>query len=389
MTMCKQVEQNGGSEASPGNPTAGTVRITHTVNQGIFDVAGKTVAIVQESLANAFNIPLEAFAFIDGKIVEEKYRFRPHDIVEFHLPHNWKGTGPKDNNTGLLKSPFPYLGGKSKAAPEVWRRFGDVKNYVEPFLGSGAVLLNRPTWGGNRIETVNDLDSLLVNFWRALKLHPRKLANAADFPISELDQHARHAWLVRKKQELVEQIRSQEAWCDPKVAAWWVWGISQWRSGGWCASGKQSRRIPNTDSRGIHRISFRQGGQRRSEYLREYFHQVACRLEHVRIVSGDWRRVLVSSFTTRHGLTGILLDPPYTDESGREARIYAEDSLNIGHEVRDWAVEHGSDPKLRIALCGYEGEYRMPSNWSVFEWKSAGTTNGHKERIWFSPHCLP
>ncbi len=57
--------------------------------------------------------------------------------------------------------------------------------------------------------------------------------------------------------------------------------------------------------------------------------------------------------------------------------------------VRDWAVAHGDDPKLRIALCGYEGEYRMPPNWSVFRWKNTGNKNGHRERIWFSPHCLP
>lgn len=32
------------------------------------------------------------------------------------------------------KAPFPWFGGKSKVAAEVWRRFGDVTNYVEPFL---------------------------------------------------------------------------------------------------------------------------------------------------------------------------------------------------------------------------------------------------------------
>jgi site-specific DNA-adenine methylase len=42
-----------------------------------------------------------------------------------------------------LKAPFPYFGGKSRIAAEVWRRFGDVKTYVEPFCGSCAVLLAR------------------------------------------------------------------------------------------------------------------------------------------------------------------------------------------------------------------------------------------------------
>ena len=42
-----------------------------------------------------------------------------------------------------LDAPFPWFGGKRRVAPIVWQRFGDVQNYVEPFFGSGAVLLNR------------------------------------------------------------------------------------------------------------------------------------------------------------------------------------------------------------------------------------------------------
>lgn len=68
-----------------------------------------------------------------------------------------------------LKAPFPWFGGKSRVAAEVWTRFGaDVGNYVEPFFGSGAVLLARPGGPGN-IETVNDLDGYIANFWRAVR----------------------------------------------------------------------------------------------------------------------------------------------------------------------------------------------------------------------------
>lgn len=51
-----------------------------------------------------------------------------------------------------LKAPFPYFGGKSRVTREVWARFGDVPNYVEPFFGSGAVLLGRPPSGGGGDE---------------------------------------------------------------------------------------------------------------------------------------------------------------------------------------------------------------------------------------------
>jgi hypothetical protein len=77
--------------------------------------------------------------------------------------------------------------------------------------------------------------------------------------------------------------------------------------------------------------------------------------------------------------------------------IYAEESLSVGHDVADWAFKNGDNPKLRIALCGYEGEYAVPQGWSVHCWSTSGghakasskaMENRHKERIWFSPHCL-
>ena len=56
------------------------------------------------------------------------------------------------------KPPFPWFGGKSKIAPEVWRRFGPVRNYVEPFMGSLAMLFLRPA-PITGTETVNDTGS--------------------------------------------------------------------------------------------------------------------------------------------------------------------------------------------------------------------------------------
>lgn len=105
-----------------------------------------------------------------------------------------------------MKAPFPYFGGKSRVAGMVWRRFGDVPNYVEPFFGSGAILLGRPyynatagrfTGKGWRTETVNDASVYLTNFWRAVSAEPERVAELADWPVSEIDLHARHAWLRR------------------------------------------------------------------------------------------------------------------------------------------------------------------------------------------------
>src|SRR5947209_892054 len=139
-----------------------------------------------------------------------------------------------------LPSPFPYFGGKRRIAPVIWQRFGsDVVNYVEPFFGSGAVLLARPEIRG--VETVNDIDALLTNFWRAVQTDPEAVAKHADWPVSELDLHARHRWLMETGKERIERLRDDPDFFDVKVAGFWVWGICQWIGRNWCKSEWQQR----------------------------------------------------------------------------------------------------------------------------------------------------
>ena len=84
-----------------------------------------------------------------------------------------------------MKAPFPWFGGKRRVASEIWAAFGDVDNYVEPFAGSLAVLLERPTWHRAACETVNDADKFLANFWRALAHDPQAVAEHCDWPVNE------------------------------------------------------------------------------------------------------------------------------------------------------------------------------------------------------------
>lgn len=121
------------------------------------------------------------------------------------------------------------------------------------------------------------------------------------------------------------------------------------------------------------------------------FDDLAERLRRVRVCCGDWSRVLGDSVTWRHGITGLLLDPPYDDG----AEVYAEGN-RVSSDAREWAIDNGDNPLLRIALCGYEGEHDMPSSWECVPWKAKGgygrkdgtNDNAKRERIWFSPHCL-
>lgn len=304
-----------------------------------------------------------------------------------------------------LRAPFPWFGGKSRAAHLVWAAFGDVANYVEPFAGSLAVLLARP--GTPRVETVNDLDCYLANFWRALAAAPLEVAAAADWPVNEADLHARHRWLVAQT-EFRERMKVDPDYYEVKVAGWWVWGLCQWIGGGWCshvewtgrAGGRGlSRQLPDLSGdggaagRGVHASAV----ERTRGGVDAWMLRLAERLRRVRVCCGDWKRVLGPAVTTCIGTTGVLLDPPYGDAK-RAPRLYAHDSMTIAGEVREWAIANGEDPGLRIALCGYEGEHDMPEGWRCVAWKAIGgygaqradgtqNENAGRERIWFSPHC--
>lgn len=307
-------------------------------------------------------------------------------------------------------APFPYFGGKSRVASEVWSRLGSVANYVEPFFGSGAVLLARPDEPG--IETVNDADGYLANFWRALQADPDAVAHYADWPVSEIDLHARHGWLINRKQRLLWSLEDPDFF-DAKTAGWWVWGLCCWIGSGWCSGNgpwrhdgahlTDARQLPHLGDagRGVNRQRPHLGdagqGVNRKLPLAEYFAALSARLKDVRICCGDWTRVMGPSVTTKHGLTGVFLDPPY-DHALRDPGCYSTDEQHdVSSDVRAWAIEHGADPLFRIALCGYEDEHAMPPEWECLPWKTRGGFDGQnrdrdnqnrkKERVWFSPHC--
>lgn len=373
--------------------------------------------------------------------------------------------------TNLHKTPWPWFGGKSDAAPIAWEAMGDPDHYVEPFAGSLAVLLRRPHVANRSYhsETVNDLDGLLVNAWRAMQMSPDAMADAASWPVSEADMHARHLALIKWRAEnQLEHLMGDPLWHDPVMAGWWAWGQSCWIGSGWCSgtgpwivdeSGRiakrggmgVNRKLPhiNDDGQGVSRPQAREEGVNRKlphlgndgrgvsrpqarepgisvDYgyhpmtmpeLRRWFQFLSARLRHVRILNGDWRRAVTGGAAMTlpvrmqpDGAVGIFLDPPYADTAERTDNLYANDSLTVAHDVREWAIKAARNPKWRIVLAGFDGEHdelHERHGWRVVEWYRAGFLKGgmgntagtddedgavghvqHKERLWLSPGCL-
>jgi hypothetical protein len=328
-----------------------------------------------------------------------------------------------------MQAPYPFFGGKSRIADVVWQAFGPtIPNYVEPFAGSAAVLLARPHLPDNAIETLNDADGFISNFYRAMTMDPEAVAYWADYIVSEADLLARHAWLVNRRARLTWCLEDPD-WYDPKIAGWWLWGICIWIGSGWC-SGQgpwvgngahiQDARVedvPGSAGSGIkrklpHLGDAGMGIKRQLPHLGDagmgkawaHLQPIAERLRNVRVCCGDWQRVLGPTPTTKLGTTAVFLDPPYSAEAGRDMGCYAIDCGDVAHAVREWCIANGDNPDLRIALCGYEGEGHEPldaKGWTVKAWKTqggygsqaddedcAGRLNSTRERVWFSPHCL-
>jgi site-specific DNA-adenine methylase len=336
---------------------------------------------------------------------------------------------------GTLAAPFPYFGGKANACEQVWQAFGNVDNYVEPFAGSAAMLLGAPD--GKRVATINDADGFVANFWRAIAHDPHGVAHHADWPCNEVDLFARHSWLVRQAQDLKDRLHGDPDYFDAKVAGWWCWGACNWIGSGWCGGDGpwvhdgttivDSRQLPHLSAgRGINRklphLSAGRGINRqlphlgdagqginrqlphlgdagrgaRSEFIHEWMALLHDKLRDVRVTCGDWSRVVKDSVTTRHGLTGLFLDPPYT----KGAMDYTAKGTGgaLADEVRQWCAANGGNRLLRIVLCGHAGEHDdlLQHGWSIRTWTARkgyaltdeAVENSQSETLWCSPHCI-
>lgn len=291
----------------------------------------------------------------------------------------------------LLRAPITWFGAKDRVVDQIWSRIGeDATNIIEPFLGTGVWLFNRP-WGPAKFETGNDADSLILNFHRATQANPRLVARLATDIVHEVEFVHSNRWLFDARERLASALQDRHYY-DADIAAQWLWGQMMTIAG---FSLKRSsscfmpraRRIPRYDE------------------VEASLTALSERIRNVRFTCGNAMRLLKSPTNLwGRGLTGILLDPPYRAGTGRSTGLYAGDHAgnDIAVEVRDRAIELGANPKIRIAICGYieEHDFWIPKSWERYPWcagggfanqdktgSGAGRARAGREMIWFSPHC--
>ena len=316
-----------------------------------------------------------------------------------------------------MNAPFPFFGGKREVTDIIWSRLGSPKQYIEPFCGSCAVLLAAPAPAS--LEVVNDLNGFLANFWRAVKYQPGAVAAESDYPVSHIDQGARHVWLMQQRDRIGAEMQDPHWPGDPQVAGWWLWGQCSWIGSGWC---EWDRKVPHVGNAGrgvqaLGKVPHVSDAGRGFEYIEavgqipahhiggiqspvkqaddgrgfltsagrvawKWLHELAERLERVRIVHGEWSRCLNHHYGDTD--TAVFLDPPYRSYGA----LYG--AAAVADEVAAWARENS---ELRICLCGHIGDYDMGDGWQIVQWTRprltySGSNTTDKEALWFSPPCL-
>lgn len=304
-----------------------------------------------------------------------------------------------------LRAPFPYFGGKRRVAARVWEALGNVDHFVEPFCGSAAVLLARPH--EPRCETVNDADGMVANFWRAVAADPEAVARFLDWPVNEADLHARNRWLIARRESLTERLIDDSAFFDAQTAGWWCWGACAWIGDGWCVA--DVRKLPHVGDAGrgpraprCAKAAFADDHVETPD-VRHWMLALRDRLRRVRVACGDWHRVVASSSTLFPAgrkrasyVCGVYLDAPYAE--GAQQYAAGGTGTGLSANVREWALSHGNDPRVRIVVSGYEGEHDAltAAGWRCESWKTKGgyssqggeNANQRRERLWLSPRCL-
>jgi len=219
------------------------------------------------------------------------------------------------------KIAFGWYGGKYNHLAWLLPLLPKCHHYCEPFGGSGAILLNR---GPSPVETYNDIDGEVVNFFRVLRDEKQKLIEAIGLTPFSREEFHRAINIDLQEATLLERAR-----CFFVRARQVRTGLAQKASLGRWANCK------NTSRAGMSGVVSRWLGSI------EGLPQIAERLLRVQIENRPALDV-IRLYDAKDTL--FYCDPPYPHESRSDSKAY-------GYEMSD--EEH---TELACTLSGIKGK---------------------------------
>lgn len=250
-----------------------------------------------------------------------------------------------------LKPPVPYFGSKARIADRIVGLLPEHGHYVEPYCGALSVLLAKSP---SRMETVNDLDGNLVNFWRVVREQPEQLLRAV-----ELTPHAR-----------AELAGAWEPTDDNVERARRVWVIlSQGRGGMMRRTGWRHYTATSGSSIGM------------PGYLEAYRDRLLPAAERLRGVSLECLPAL--TVIGKYGAAADVLlyvDPPYLGSTRQDANSRYGVEMRSDDEHRELAAAL-ADCAAAVVLSGYDSPLydELYAGWQRTE-LSTMTGNGRADK---------
>jgi DNA adenine methylase len=226
--------------------------------------------------------------------------------------------------------PFGWYGGKFSHLAWLLPLLPLSHSYCEPFAGSGAVLLNKEP---SPIETYNDLDGEVVNFFRVLREQKDALIEALGLTPFSREEFARACQLDPNQTPLERARRFYVRARQVRT------GLAQTASLGRWANCKQTSR------RGMSGVISRWlGGV-------EALPEIAERLLRVQIENRPALEVIALYDSPD---TLFYCDPPYVHETRGDSKAYQYEMTNAEHEE---LAQHLNAVKGRVAFSNYDSPF--------------------------------
>lgn len=255
-----------------------------------------------------------------------------------------------------MRPPMPYYGGKMSVADRIAELLPAHRHYVEPYAGSLAVLLAKPP---APFETVNDIHSELMTFWRMLRDRPVELER-----VCALTPHSRGEYAAAADLTGADELEiARRVWVR----------LTQSRSGTLRRTGWRHYIDPAGCSIGM------------PGYLDGYVDRMAAVARRLHAVSLECRPALelIEAYSRTPDVC-MYVDPPYLGSTRTGANYLHE---MTGADEHTQLLELLLSAKASIVLSGYASELydTALSGWSrvqISTFNGNANSGGRTEVIW-------
>jgi len=251
-------------------------------------------------------------------------------------------------------TPFPWYGSKYTQVNWLLDLFPETERYVEPFGGSGVVLINKEPTG---VETFNDVNSELINFFDVIRNNP--------------EEFEQRLILTPHSREMYTRAVDKEPEDDMTRALYFLIRTAQSFGGmsgrGWGRSiGNIRRNMGARTSAWQHRT--------------EQINKVAERMRRVQIENTDAIELIEDH---DHSRCLFYCDPPYPEESRNTTGQYEYEYTNEQHRELFNTVDNCD---AYVVVSGYSCDImdNLYDEWYCYsegEKTLAGKGTGKREEV--------